>query len=78
MGYFRLKPECYLVMGQKRAVLHNLVEKKCIWLTEEAAAILSGAEKNAPIKENEQEFFRTLERLQKRHVRFLVRSVPWP
>ena len=61
MGYFRLKPECYLVMGQKRAALHNLVEKKCIWLTEEAAAILSGAEKNAPIKESEQEFFRTLE-----------------
>ncbi len=60
MGYFRLKPECYLVMGAKRAMLHNLVEKKCIWLTEEAADMLSRAEHNDPIGENEQEFFKTL------------------
>ena len=33
--YFQLNNECYLVVGKKRATIHNLLTKEIIWLDEE-------------------------------------------
>ncbi|SET03328.1 radical SAM protein [[Clostridium] polysaccharolyticum] len=33
--YFQLNNECYLVIGKKRATIHNLLKREIIWLDEE-------------------------------------------
>ena len=33
--YFQLNNECYLVLGKKRATIHNLLTREIIWLNEE-------------------------------------------
>lgn len=62
MKFFRLKPECYLVCGKKRAVIYNLLEEKSMWLTKEATELIKQAELNQPISGQDMDFFQLLEK----------------
>ena len=59
--YFRLNPECYLVLGKKRSVIHNILKSEMVWLDEANTQVMMNAELCKPIdKENE-----TLKKLEK-------------
>lgn len=52
--YFRLNPECYLVLGKKRSVIHNLLKNELVWLDEENTQLMINAELSKPIdREND-------------------------
>lgn len=52
--YFRLNPECYLVLGKKRSVIHNILKSEMVWLDEANTQVMIDAELCKPIdKENE-------------------------
>lgn len=57
--YFRLNPECYLILGKKKSIIHNILTTEMIWLDEENTKNLLKAEVNAILREDE-EFYNEL------------------
>lgn len=57
--YFRLNPECYLVMGAVGAVVHNLYNGQALWCDRNSSLALARGEANQPV-DPEAEPFRSL------------------
>jgi|GEM_PF-7048208 len=57
--YFRLNPECYLVMGAVGAVVHNLYSGQALWCDHDNSLALARGEANQPV-DPEAEPFRDL------------------
>jgi len=60
--YFRLNPECYLIMGKMHGAIFDLIETKLYALNQQETEIIKSCEKNNPIRE-EEEFLNDLKRL---------------
>ncbi|MDE5137878.1 radical SAM protein [Paenibacillus larvae subsp. larvae] len=58
--YFRLFPECFLVVGRKKSVVCHLLDENMIWLDEVNTQKLKDAEANHPVNA-EDPFFSELE-----------------
>ncbi|HEY5587741.1 MAG TPA: radical SAM protein [Candidatus Paceibacterota bacterium] len=51
--YFRLKPECYLILGTTKSIIYNLLAKESIWLDEKNTDILIKSENNNIVSNDE-------------------------
>lgn len=51
--YFRLNSECYLILGKKKSIIHNILTTEMIWLDEEKTNSLLRAEVNIISNEDE-------------------------
>lgn len=49
--FFRLNPECYLVLGGSRSVVHNLYTGEVLWCDEDDTRVLARCERNSPLEE---------------------------
>ena len=62
--YFNLNPESYLIVGNKKAVIHNLLTKDILWIDEKNTSLIVESEKGIPI--DIKEVFCYLERISRR------------
>ncbi|AIQ21163.1 hypothetical protein H70357_34130 [Paenibacillus sp. FSL H7-0357] len=51
--YFNLYPECYLEVGEKNSVIHNLLQERMVVLDEESTQLLLKCEKNELVSTDE-------------------------
>ena len=61
MKYFRLNSESYLVVGKNRAMLHNIIENKSVWLNKNVAKLVKQAEMGSCIQEKDLAIFKILQ-----------------
>ena len=60
-NYFKLNSECYLILGKKRSVIHNILNDEMVWITEENTCKLVDAEANKPIDKSIEIFNKLVE-----------------
>ena len=56
MKYFQLNPECYLITGAHRSLIHNLLTGKILWLDANNTKQILLAEAGNEVNENESTF----------------------
>lgn len=52
--YFNLNPECYLIVGERRAVIQNLLTSEVVWLDEDDTNLLIDTEKGNAVDDSKE------------------------